>query len=204
MASERGRSLVVLLMTISLSMYLLFVAWNSSPFINVWPLEGILWETVVAAIAIVTLSWMLFQSRASIIVPLITLAFLVVVVPVFKYPNALSIIGPGDSTAHFSFAKWIIVNGHVDTAGNVFYYDQYGYHPGNGIIPATLSLISSINLGWSMNAVLIAIYSAYMLLLLTALKTVEHHVNKNVSVAEVLWLVAIFMLAVGLPVTMAA
>jgi hypothetical protein len=49
-----------------------------------------------------------------------------------------------------------------------------------------------------MNAVLITIYSAYMLLLLTALKTVEHHVNKNVSVVEVLWLVAIFALAVNL------
>jgi len=198
MAFERGRSLVVLLMTISLSVYLFFVVWNSSPLIDVWSLEGILWETVVAVIAITMLSWMLFQSRASIIVSLITLAFLVVVVPVLRHPNTLNIIGPWDSTAHFSFAKWIIVNGHVDTAGNVFYYDQYGYHPGNGIIPATLSLISSINLGWSMNAVLITIYSAYMLLLLTALRTVEHHVNKNVSVAEVLWLVAIFTLSINL------
>jgi len=200
MASERRRSLVILLMTITLSVHLLFVSWNSSPFVDVWPLEGVLWETVVVVIAIAMLSGILFHNRASIIVPLITLAFLVVVVPVFKHPNALSIIGPWDSTAHFSFAKWIIVNGHVDTAGNVFYHDQYGYHPGNGIIPATLSLISSINLGWSMSAVLAAIYSAYMLLLLTALKTAEHHVSKKVSIVEVLWLVAIFALAVNLPV----
>jgi len=200
MVFERRQGLVVLLMTISLSTYLLFVTWNSSPFIGVWPLEGILWETVVVIMAITMFSWLLFQSKASIIVSLIVLTFLVVIIPVFKYLNALSIIGPWDSTAHFSFAKWIIVNGHVDTAGNLYYSDQYGYRPGNGIIPATLSLISSINLGWSMNAVLIAIYSAYMLLLLTALETVEHHVDKNVSVVEVLWLVAIFTLSVNLPV----
>jgi len=200
MTSKRGHDLVVLLMTISLSTYLLFVIWNSSPFIDVWSLEGILWETFVVVIAIAMFSWLLFQSRASTIVPLILLSFLAVIIPALKYPNALDIIGPGDSVAHFSFAKWIIVNAHVDTAGNLYYSDPYGYHPGNGIIPATLSLVSSINLGWGMNAVLVAIYSAYMLLLLTALETVEYHVNRNISVVEVLWLIAIFTLSINLPV----
>ena len=200
MASKKGRCLAVLSMTITLFTYLLSVTWNSSPFIDVWPLEGILWETIATIIIIVMLSWILFQSRASIIVPLITLAFLVVVIPVLKYPNALSIIGPWDSTAHFSFAKWIIVNGHVDTAGNLYYSDQYCFRPGNSIIPATLSLVSSISLGWSMNTVLVAIYSAFMLLLLTTLKTVEHYMNEDSDIVKALWLVAAFTLAINLPV----
>ena len=202
MLFEGRKILVVLTIFSTLSIYLVSLTWRSSPFIDVWPLEGILWDTVVIIITITLLSYILFRSSGSTftspIIALLIQAFLVVIIPILKHPNSLNLIGPWDSVAHYSFAKWIIINGHVDTVGNVFYYDQYGYHPGNGIIPATLSLISSINLGWSMNAVLIAIYSAYMLLLLTALKTVEHHVNKNVNVAEGLWLVAIFMLAVNL------
>ena len=197
-ASKKVGSLVILLIT--LSMYLVFVTWNSSPLIDVWPLEGILWETIATVVIVVMLSWVLFQSRAFIIVPLITLAFLVVVIPVLKYPNELSITGSGDSCAHLSFAKWIIVNGHVDTAGNLYYSDQYGSHPGNGIIPATLSLISSISLGWSMNTVLTAVYSAYMLFLLTALKVVGRHMNEDADVVKALWLIATFTLAVNLPV----
>ena len=200
MASKKGHILVILLITITLFIYFLFVAWNSSPFIDVWPLEGILWETIATVIIVTMLSWILFQSRAFIIVPLITLVFLVIMIPVLRYPNALNIIGPWDSAAHFSFAKWIIVNGHVDTAGNLYYSREYGFHPGNGIIPVMLSLLSSISLGWSMRIVLVVIYSGYMLFLLATLKALEQSTCRGVNVVKGLWLIAVLTLAVNLSV----
>jgi glycosyltransferase involved in cell wall biosynthesis len=121
------------------------LSWKSTPFIDVWPLEGIFWETVAVIAVISLLSYKLFNKiTARLLIFLGIQALLIVVLPVLKYPNALNIMGPWDSAAHYSFAKWIIVNGNVDTARNLYYSDQYGYHPGNGIIPATLSLLSSI------------------------------------------------------------
>jgi len=192
--------IIVLVMTAVLSFYLLFVTWNSSPFVDVWPLEGLFWETVAVIIMVTILSCMLFQGSASLIIPLVTQVFLVVVIPVLKYPNALNIVGPWDSTAHYSFAKWIVVNGHVDTAGNLYYSNQYGFHPGNGIIPATLSMLSSISLGWSMNAVLIAVRSGYVLLLLATLKMLKQLLPERANMGKALWLLAVFTLAIGLSV----
>jgi len=192
--------IIVLVITVMLSFYLLFVTWNSSPFVDVWPLKGLFWETVAVIVMVTILSCMLFRGTASIIIPLTTQAFLVVVIPVLKYPNALNIVGPWDSAAHYSFAKWIIVNGHVDTAGNLYYSGQYGFHPGNGIIPATLSLLSSISLGWSMNTVLISVYLGYVLLLLATLKMLEKSKLESMSMGKALWLIAIFTLAINLPV----
>jgi len=197
---KNRRALSVLSITIVLALYLVFLTWRSSSFIDVWPLEGIFWETVAVIVAISLLSYLLFDSRASIIIPLIIQAFLVVVLPVLKYPNTLNITGPWDSTAHYSFAEWIIVNGRVDTAGILFYSDQYGYHPGNGIIPASLSLLSSITLGWSMNIVLIVIYTGYILFILAALKSVGWLKSESIDIRRSLWLLAIITLSIPLPV----
>ncbi len=168
---EMRRTIIILLITLIFALYLMFLTWTSSSFIDTWPLEGIFWETVAVIVTISLLSYLLFDDRASVIIPLITQAFLEVVVPILKYPNTLSITGPWDSVARYSFAEWIIVNGYVDTAGILYYSDQYGYHPGNGIIPASLSLLSSITLGWSMNIVLIVIHMGYILLILATLKS---------------------------------
>ena len=200
MVFEKIKGFFVLLIIGTLLFYLLLIVWNSSPFIDVWPLEGIFWETVAVVLVVTILSCVLFQSRASIIIPLITQVFLIVMIPVLKYPNALNIIGISDSSAHFSFAKWIVVNGYVDTAGNLFYSDDYGVHPGNGVIPATLSVLSSISLGWSMNIVLITIYSVFMLFLLATLKAFKQFILKNMGVTSALWLIAVSTLAVNLPV----
>jgi hypothetical protein len=197
---EDRRALSVLSITIVLALYLIFLTWNSSPFIGVWPLEGIFWETVAVIVAISLLSYLLFDSRASIIIPLITQAFLVVVLPVLKHPNTLNITGPWDSTAHYSFAKWIIANGRVDTTGILYYSDLYGYHPGNGIIPASLSLLSSITLGWSMNIVLIAIYTGYILFILATLKNFGWLKSESIDIRRSLWLLAIITLSISLPV----
>jgi hypothetical protein len=197
---EGRRVFPVLSITIVLALYLVFLTWSSSPFIGVWPLEGIFWETVAVIVAISLLSYLLFDSRASIIIPLITQAFLVVVLPVLKHPNTLNITGPWDSTAHYSFAKWIIANGRVETTGILYYSDLYGYHPGNGIIPASLSLLSSITLGWSMNIVLIAIYTGYILFILATLKNFGWLKSESIDIRRSLWLLAIITLSISLPV----
>ena len=200
MEPEERRIIIILLITLVLALYLMFLTWNSSSFVDVWPLRGIFWETIVVIAAITLLSYLLFDSRASVIIPLITQAFLVVVLPVLKYPNALSITCPWDSAAHYSFAKWIIAYGHVDTTGILYYSDQYGYHPGNGIMPATVSLLSSITLGWSMNIMLIAIYVGYILFILATLKVFGLLNSKRIYVSGYLWLVAIFTLSILLAV----
>jgi len=200
MKPEERRTIIILLITLILALYLMFLTWNSSSFIDVWPLEGIFWETVAVIVAISLLSYLLFDYRASVIIPLITQAFLVVVLPVLKYPNALSITGPWDSVAHYSFAKWIIVNGYVDTAGILYYSDQYGYHPGNGIIPASLSLLSSITLGWSMNIVLIVIYTGYILFILATLKIFGWLKSESTDIRRSLLLLAILTLSIPLSV----
>jgi hypothetical protein len=197
---EERRIIIILLITLVLALYLMFLTWNSSSFVDVWPLRGIFWETIVVIAAITLLSYLLFDSRASVIIPLITQVFLVVVLPVLKYPNALSITGPWDSAAHYSFAKWIIAYGHVDTTGILYYSDQYGYHPGNGIMPATVSLLSSITLGWSMNIMLIAIYVGYILFILATLKVFGLLNSKRIYMSGYLWLVAIFTLSILLAV----
>jgi len=92
---EERRTIIILLITLILALYLMFLTWNSSSFMDVWPLEGIFWETVAVVVAISLLSYLLFDNRASVIILLITQAFLVVVLPILKYPNALSITGLG-------------------------------------------------------------------------------------------------------------
>jgi len=192
------KGLFVLSITIVLGLYLVFLTWSSSPFIGVWPLKGIFWETVAVIVAISLLSYLPFSSRASIIIPLITQAFLAVVLPVLKHPNILNITGPWDSTAHYSFAKWIITNGRVETTGILFYSDLYGYHPGNGIIPTSLSLLSSIPLGWSMNIALIAIYTGYILFILVTLRNIRWLESESIDIRRSLWLLAILTLSISL------
>lgn len=193
-------SLIVLAMTATLSTYFLFLTRSSRTFLDVWLLEGIFWETLITILVICFLSYMLFRSLSSVISFLTIQVFLVILIPVLKYPNELNIIGPWDSTAHYSFAKWIIETGHVDTAGNLYYSEQYGYHPGNGILPAILSIISLINLGWSMNIIISVIFLGYILFLIVALKRLRCWRQENVRIDEVLWLIAIFMISIPLSV----
>jgi hypothetical protein len=199
MVSDKKEVFVIILITTFLALYLLLLSWKFTPFIDAWPLEGIFWETVAVIAVISLLSYKLFNKiTARLLIFLGIQAFLIVVLPVLKYPNALNIVGPWDSAAHYSFAKWIIVNGNVDTAGNLYYSDQYGYHPGNGIIPATLSLLSSVSLGWSMNNVLITVYIGYMLFLIALFDKLRHSTQGKKGLNDFLWLLTIFVLSISL------
>jgi hypothetical protein len=190
--------LILLLVVATLALYLTYLRWNFSPYIDIWPLGEIFWETSFLLVLISLLSYLLFDSNASIIIPLITQAFLVVVIPVLRHPNTLSITGPWDSAAHYSFAKWIISKGHTDISGNLYYSDQYGRHPGNGIIPAMLNLLSSIELGWCMNIVIVIVYVVYLLLIFALLDNFVF--LKENSLGRYLWLLALFTLSVQLNV----
>lgn len=191
--------LAILATMITLTSYMVFLIESSRQFIDVWPLEGVFWETTITILALSMLSYILFRNWASVIFSLSVQVFLVILLPVLKYPNALNIIGPWDSAAHYSFAKWIIEKGHVDTAGNLYYSSSYGFHSGNGILPATLSIVSSLNLGWSMNAVLVVGYLGYVLFLMATLKGLGHLKQERVGLGDVLWLLAIFTMSIYLP-----
>jgi hypothetical protein len=171
----KGKDLVsILLITIILAQYLMFATMKSNTLIDVWPLEGILVESVMVLLIIVTLSYMFLHSTIFLILILIMQTFLMIIVPVLKYPVPINIVGPWDSTAHYSYAKWIVVYGHIENSGILYYSDQYGYHPGNGLLPATVSIISAIDLGWSMNIILIMMYSTYMLLTLSVISRLRY------------------------------
>lgn len=193
------RTVAVLLISIIFVLYMILVTWNSSSSIEVWPLEGIFWETVIVIVIIGLLSYLVSSDiRASVIIPLTIQTTLVIFIPVLKYPNALNIVGAWDSVAHYSFAKWIIINGHVDIAGNLYYSGQYGYHPGNGILPAILSLLSSIDLGLCMNVVLVTVYLGYILLGLALIDEPRFSIrNINKRMNEYLWLYALFTLVIN-------
>lgn len=194
--SRHKGSLIVLFMTIALTIYFIFLTRNSRVLIDVWPLEGIFWETAITIIVLTLLSYLLFRNLSLIIFSLSIQAFLVILIPVLKYPNALNIIGPWDCVAHYSFAKWIVETGYVDTAGNLYYWDQYGHHPGNGVLPAVLSIVSSISLGWSMNIVLSAVYLGYILFLMTTLKRFGLPGLKNTKINTILWLTTSFAISI--------
>jgi hypothetical protein len=144
------------------------------------------------------LSYILFNNKSSIVIPLAIQVFLAVIIPVLMYPNALNIADPWDSIAHYSYAKWIVVNNHVDTAGNLYYSEQYGFHPNNGIMPAILNLLLQIDLGWCMNIVLIVSYLEYMLFLLALLEP-EYLSMRKINFNRWLLLIAIFTLSIKLP-----
>jgi hypothetical protein len=144
------------------------------------------------------LSYILFNNKSSIVIPLAIQVSLVVIIPVLMYPNALNIANPWDSAAHYSYTKWIVVNNHIDTAGNLYYSRQYGFHPNNGITPAILNLLLRIDLGWCMNIVLIVSYLEYMLFLLALLEP-EYLSMRKINFNRWLLLIAIFTLSIKLP-----
>jgi len=190
---------LILFLIAILSAYLVFIARNPQALIGVWPLEGIFWETTATILVITLLSYMLFRNLASVIVASIIQVFTVVILPVLRYPNTLNLIGPWDSVAHYSFAKWIVVNGYVDTAGNLYYSKGYGFHPGNGIIPAILNLLSSISLGWSMNIILMSVFSGYILILIATLESLGFlRQERTGGFNNIFWLVAILTVSIFL------
>ncbi|MEM1510747.1 MAG: hypothetical protein QW096_12850, partial [Thermofilaceae archaeon] len=149
-------------------------------FVDTWPLNNIVIETIAFSIVIGLLSTQTFYTnRAIILFTYIIMVAMVIYLPLLKYPNDLWLYGPWDSSAHYSFALWVAEKGYVPVNNELFYSDQYGHHPGNGLLPAILNAISQLNpLSVSMSIVLLASYITYATLL-TALVIPANALNKS-------------------------
>lgn len=181
--------------------YVLFIAVSAMVFVEVWVFEKILVPSILVVIAFLFLAWYGF-GRNSIVASIFCSIFfisLTVLIPVMKYPNSIGVYGPWDSLAHYSFSEWIALYGRIPQNDELYYSSQYGFHPGNGLLPATLFLMSSIPLGWSMNIVLLASYITYVALFYIIVKYLavysiftKSSVNKSMN--AFLLLMAIFSL----------
>ncbi|MEM4583208.1 MAG: hypothetical protein QXD50_05050, partial [Desulfurococcaceae archaeon] len=149
-------------------------------FVDTTPLDDIVLETTVFVVIISLIARHTFQTvKASILFTYIIMVAMVIYLPLLKYPNDLWLYGPWDSSAHYSFALWIAEKGYVPVNNELFYSDQYGHHPGNGLLPAILNIISQLNpLSVSMSIVLLASYITYATLL-TALVVPANTLNKS-------------------------
>jgi hypothetical protein len=170
-----------------------------------WPLKGILIETIVTHLLLIILAYMLLHNNISVVTLAITIQiFLVGVIPVLRYHNELFMVSPWDSVAHYSFAKWIIEKGHIDTASTLYYIQtgQYAFHPGIEILPATLSILTTLDLGISMNTIWFTSYISYALALIATIKYLGHPFSKRLrNVNITLFITTAIMLIVRISPT---
>lgn len=136
-------------------------------FVDITPLDDIVLETTAFLVIISLIARHMFQAvKPSILFTYIIMVVMVIYLPLLKYPNDLWLYGPWDSSAHYSFALWVAKKGYVPVNNELYYSDQYGHHPGNGLLPAILNIISQLNpLPVSMSIVLLASYTTYAILL---------------------------------------
>jgi len=135
--------------------------------VDIWVLSGS-WNQFILAVTVLALVPFVLHKRDSAYLTLFSsliLVALIVLMPLIKYSSPLYLYGTYDSLAHYSFSKWIANTGRIPTNGEVYYSLQYGYHAGNGILPAFLLLISGIPLDLSMDTLLIIGYWIYVIIL---------------------------------------
>uniref|UniRef100_A0A7J3YUW4 Glycosyltransferase RgtA/B/C/D-like domain-containing protein n=1 Tax=Ignisphaera aggregans TaxID=334771 RepID=A0A7J3YUW4_9CREN len=129
---------------------------------DIWPLENLLFSIVAYITFSSVIVYLAFRKIwCSLLTYILLIIFLALFVPLLKYPNPLFIYGTRDPLAHYSFTQWILKNGIVPSKGEVLYSFAYGNNPGNGIIPACVTLITDLPLGLSMEIVLFVIYFIY-------------------------------------------
>jgi len=191
------RPIILTALELFLMFYLILLNARSSYFIDLWVLENILVETIIVITATIVTAWFIFRKTmsTSLFVSIILLSLLIAI-PVIKYPNNLLLYGPYDSTAFYSFTKWIVDTGHVAANDELYYSDQYGNHPGIAVIPAVLQIITGLDapLTVAMNIVLAVGYSTYTLVLLCALKRLgTRQYNEFLSYLFMLSFVTFFM-----------
>jgi len=152
-----------LLLILIFTIYLFYLTLNSRAFIDPWPLGGVAIETILVIIAVMIVVFIIFRHPVAILLFTFYYTFIVLFLPVFKYTNVLYINGPWDSVAHYSFSLWILQYGKIDSHGYTYYARDYGFHPGNGLIPAMLSLVVHIRLDIIMDLLLFISYLNYLI-----------------------------------------
>jgi len=175
MFAHRGMPPPIALVIVELFLvsYLMLLNAKSSPLVELWPLNGVIIETVIVVSLIVVVTWFIFRRIASTLLFVITvLLILLIAIPVIKYPNSKLLYGPWDSAAFYSFTKWIVDRGFIASNNELYYSDQYGAHPGVGVIPATIQIMTDLNtpLTVPMYITLAASYITYILLLRISLR----------------------------------
>ncbi|MEM1646363.1 MAG: hypothetical protein QXL96_10995 [Ignisphaera sp.] len=186
--------LIFFLMITVFEIYVMLIFFSKySILAETWPLNNIVFETFVFFLIISILPKYIFRNlKASIVLAYSIIVISIIYIPLLKYSNDLWLYGPWDSSAHYSFSKWIVENGYIPNQYELYYSGEYGYHPGNGILPAFLNLVSKIDpLTVPMSTVLAASYVTYALLLSRA---ALQRSEKSVSYFRVLLLLTLFTL----------
>ncbi|MCC6056516.1 MAG: hypothetical protein LM583_07565 [Desulfurococcaceae archaeon] len=158
--------------------YLFYLKLNSTAFIDPWPLHGFAIETILLITTAMIIVFKIFRRLIAILIFTLYYTFIVLFFPVFKYINIFYINGPWDSIAHYSFSLWILQYGKIDTLGYTYYAREYGHHPGNGLLPAMLSLVTHIRLDINMNFLIFISYSNYLIFIYIL---VINLLNKNLN-----------------------
>jgi len=176
MFAHRSMPPLIALMILELFLvsYLLLLNSKSSPLVELWPLNSIIIETVIVVSLIVVVAWFIFRRTAPTLLFVVTvLLTLFIIIPIIKYPNSKLLYGPWDSTAFYSFTKWIVDRGFIASNNELYYSDQYGAHPGIGVIPAAIQIMTDLNtpLTVPMYMTLAASYTTYILLLCVLLRS---------------------------------
>ncbi|RLI87254.1 MAG: hypothetical protein DRP01_02305 [Archaeoglobales archaeon] len=178
--------LSLMLLVLSLIYYIVEVSCHATAFKDLWILDRILSYFLLTAIMILILtrSGALFENVfANTIFTSILIIGIVAVTPIIKYLSPLAIYGTYDALAHYSFSKWILINGKIAQNNELYYSFEYGFHPGNGLIPTFISLLSNIPLDIAMSFVMLLGYIVYVLVFHILLSTV----NINVSTLAILF-----------------
>jgi len=175
-------SWIILGIIVILGLYFININSKITPFTDEWVLNDIFIEFVIVTLLLAFLSYVLFSSiiSSSLFFNVIILT-LIVLTPLLKYVNAVSLASPHDSLAHYSFALWIVKYGHVAPLEKLYYTSTvggpYASHPGNGLTPAILHISTGIPLDHSMNLVLLLNYIGYVIIILLILSKIMSKKN---------------------------
>lgn len=176
MRKDMASLAVLTALELLLTLYLILLNMKSSSVVELWPLEGILTETIIMVSSIVVMAWLIFRKTmpASLFASIILLSLLIAI-PIVKYPNDELLYGLYDPTAFYSFTKWIVDNGHIASNNELYYSNQYGNHPGIAVIPAVIQIVTGLNapLTVAMYITLAVVYSIYIFFLLCTLKFIN-------------------------------
>jgi len=198
MRRDRVSTTLLPALELLLVIYLLLLKKDSSSFVEPWPLSGILAETIIIILSIVVSVWFVFRKPVpAFLFTSIVLLALLIAIPIIKYPNYELLYGPWDSSAFYSFTKWIVDNGYIASNNELYCSSQYGSHPGIAVIPAMIQIIAGLNqpITVSMYLTLAVVYVVYVFFFLSTFKllAVSSELDKPSTYLLVLSTVVFFM-----------
>lgn len=176
----RTRYIAFILLFLSLFGYMAALSSKATAFTDAWIFSDNIAETLAFLIALLILSYFIFEKDVprAIFFSTIFVSF-IVLIPLVKHYSPIKIYTTYDSLAHYSFSKWIMEFGYVPADDELYYSNTYGFHPGNGVLPASISLVTSIPLDYAMNILLIASYVSYLAVFYITLKIINFGIEKN-------------------------